>query len=314
MNDIQIIIYLIVGIAGLFLGAESLIRGASSVAIKLGISPLVVGLTVVAFATSSPELVVSIRAAIEGSGGIVVGNVVGSNICNIGLILGLTALIFPVSVKMQLIRREIPIMFFTSLLFVLFLLNNSVERLEGLILFAGIIIYMIYSYFAAKKDKDEKFEFDEVVPQPIKRISVSIILIIAGLVLLPLGADFFVTGAIDAATKLGFSEAVIGITIVAFGTSLPELATSIIAALKKENDIAIGNVVGSNIFNVLSIIGISSLIKPYKAEGITSVDLIVMLLFMALLLPLSRSGFKLKRWEGGLLLLGYVVYMIYLVR
>jgi len=317
MNEIQITLYIFGGSIGLFIGAEGLVRGASSLAIRLGISPLVVGLTIVAFATSSPELVVSINAAIEGNAGIVVGNVVGSNICNIALILGLAAMISPISVKSQVVKREIPIMIIVSLILLLVLIDDEISRVEGIFLVLGIILYIILSYKYSIKEKDNievMKEFEDSIPKSPYKIWQSLLLVLTGGLLLIFGSNLFVDGAIAIAQKFEVSQAVIGLTIVALGTSLPELATSIVASFKNENDIAIGNAVGSNIFNILSILGISSLIRPITDTGITTVDLSVMMFFTILILPLSRSEFTLRRWEGGLLFCGYLAYMIYLAK
>ena len=315
MNEIQIALYIIGGSIGLFIGAEGLVRGASSLAIRLGVSPLVVGLTVVAFATSSPELVVSIKAAIEGNPGIIVGNVVGSNICNIALILGVAAMISPMSVKTQVIKREIPIMIIVSVILLLILVDDTITRVEGVFLVIGIITYIIlgYKYSIKEKDNIEVIkEFEEIIPKSPYKIWKSLIFMIAGLGLLVLGSNLFVDGAVAIAEKFGVSQAVIGLTIVAFGTSLPELTTSIVASFKNENDIAIGNAVGSNVFNILSVLGISSLVRPIAGTGITMVDLSIMMFFTILILPLSRSKFTLRRGEGVLLFCGYIAYMIYL--
>jgi len=316
MNEIQIAIYIIGGSIGLFIGAEGLVRGASSLAIRLGISPLVVGLTVVAFATSSPEMVVSIKAAIEGNPGIVVGNVVGSNICNIALILGVAAMISPMSIKSQVIKREIPIMIIVSVILLLVLLDDTITRMEGVFLVIGIITYIIlgYKYSIKKMDNKEVIkEFEESIPKSPYKIWQSIIFILTGLALLVLGSNLFVDGAVAVAENFGVSQAVIGLTIIALGTSLPELTTSVVASFKNENDIAIGNAVGSNVFNILSILGVSSLVRPIADTGVTMVDLSIMMFFAILILPLSRSKFTLRRWEGTLLFCGYIAYMIYLV-
>jgi len=315
MNEIQIAIYIIGGSIGLFIGAEGLVRGASSLAIRLGISPLVVGLTVVAFATSSPEMVVSIKAAIEGNPGIVVGNVVGSNICNIALILGVAAMISPMSVKSQVIKREIPIMIIVSVILLLVLLDDTITRMEGVFLVIGIITYIILGYKYSIKEIDNKEvikEFEESIPKSPYKIWQSIIFILTGLALLVLGSNLFVDGAVAVAENFGVSQAVIGLTIIALGTSLPELTTSVVASFKNENDIAIGNAVGSNVFNILSILGVSSLVRPIADTGVTMVDLSIMMFFAILILPLSRSKFTLRRWEGTLLFCGYIAYMIYL--
>lgn len=315
MSDLQIVFYIIGGSIGLFAGADMLVRGSSSLALKLGISPLIVGLTVVAFATSSPELVVSIKAAIENNPGIVVGNVVGSNICNIALILGVAAMISPIHVKTQLIRREIPILIGVSFLLVLILWGDTISRLQGGVFVVGIIFYIVLGYRYALQEKTEESaikEFEDGIPKKPYKVWISITLVIAGLGLLVLGSNLFVNGAVSAAEKLGVSEAVIGLTIVALGTSLPELITSVVASLKNENDIAIGNAVGSNVFNILSILGISSLINPISNTGVTIVDLSVMMFFTIVILPVCWTKFTLRRWEGAFLFAGYIAYMIYL--
>jgi cation:H+ antiporter len=315
MNEFEITISIIGGIVGLFAGAESLVRGSSSLALRLGISPLVVGLTVVAFATSSPELVVSIKAALEGNPGIVVGNVVGSNICNIGLILGVAALISPIRIKTQLIKREIPIMILVGFILLLVLADDSISRLEGVLLILGITSYVIFSYLYARKDKviETSREFIEAIPKGKEKSAwISILLIVGGLGLLLGGAHIFVNGAVEVAVRLGVSQAIIGLSMVALGTSLPELMTSIVASFRNENDIAIGNAVGSNVFNVLSVLGFSSVISPISSSGVGYIDLTVMMLFMIVILPMSKSGFVLKRFEGAILLAGYFAYILYL--
>ena len=319
MSELQIILYILGGSAGLFIGAEGLVRGSSSLALRLGISPLVVGLTVVAFATSSPELIVSIKAAIEGNPGIVVGNVVGSNICNIALILGVAALISPMQIKTQVVRREIPILIIISFIFRLLfvLLDFTISRITGALFVIGIIAYIIFGYKYALNEKrslDLSKEFEENIPKTQHKIWQSVLLMIFGLGLLILGSNLFVDGAIAIAVNFGVSQAVIGLTIVALGTSLPELTTSIVASFKNENDIAIGNAVGSNVFNILSILGISSIINPISDSGVTLIDLSIMMFFTILILPLSKSKFTLRRWEGAILFGGYIAYIIYLAQ
>jgi len=315
MNEFEITISIIAGIIGLFAGAESLVRGSSSLALRMGISPLVVGLTVVAFATSSPELVVSIKAALEGNPGIVVGNVVGSNICNVGLILGVAALISPMRVKTQLVKREIPIMILVGFILLLVLANDSISRFEGVLLIIGIFAYVILSYLYARKDGviETSTEFIEGIPAgKAKSVWISLLLIVGGLGLLLGGAHIFVNGAVEVAVRLGVSQAIIGLSMVALGTSLPELITSIVASFRNENDIAIGNAVGSNVFNVLSVLGFSSVISPISTSGVGFIDLVIMMLFMIIILPMSKSGFVFKRFEGAILLAGYFTYILYL--
>jgi cation:H+ antiporter len=301
------------GLILLFIGAEGLIRGGSSLALRFGISPLVVGLTVIAFGTSSPELVVSLKAAMENNSGIAIGNVVGSNICNIALILGLSAVIKPMKVESQVIKQEIPIMVAVTILFIIFL-QNGIARIEGLILTIGIIAYTAYGVISSKKEQKKiKQEFEEGI-KPQKNIFLSLVFTIAGLAMLILGSNFFVNGAIAAAESFGVSQLIIGLTIVAIGTSLPELFTSVVASVKGNADIAIGNVIGSNIFNVLAIIGITALIAPMGDGGINLFDLGVLFLVSVLIWPLSFTGFTITRWEGAFLIAGYVAYMIYLMQ
>ena len=298
----------------LFIGAEGLIRGSSNLAIKIGITPLVVGLTVVAFGTSTPELVVSLKAALLGNSSISLGNVVGSNIANIALILGVAALIKPLDVHAKVIMREIPIMIGISLLLLLLLLDGELGFIDGLVFVSGIITYTFVNVWMARKERSPEVvkEFKEGLKSKLG-IPVSIVLMIAGLGLLILGANLFVQSAVAIAKMFNVSDAIIGLTIVAIGTSLPELITSIVAAYKKESDIAIGNVVGSNIFNILGILGITALIIPISSVGISYVDLGVMVFTAIILFPLSRSGFSISRAEGALLLLGYAGYIYYLI-
>ena len=299
----------------LFAGAEGLIRGSSSLALRVGITPLVVGLTVVAFGTSSPELVVSLKAALEGNGDISIGNVIGSNIANIALVLGVAALIRPLKVNTVVIRREIPLMIFISLIFVIFLINREISRIEGIIFFAGIILYSIVSVILARKEKSKEIEdeyIEGVAKKPLKTW-LAIPFIIFGLALLIYGANLFLEASIEVAKKIGMSQAVIGLTIVAIGTSLPELFTSAVASFKNETDIAIGNVVGSNVFNILLILGVTAMIIPVSAAGITMTDIIVMMVTAVIILPMTWTKFVLNRLEGAFLLTGYIIYMYYLL-
>lgn len=310
---LEIILSLIGGLVIMLVGAEGLVRGASALALKVGISPLVVGLTVVAFGTSSPELVVSVGSALEGNSDIAIGNVIGSNISNIALILGITALINPIKVNVQVIKREIPIMIAVTLIFLLMFLNLSLSRLEGALLFTGIIFYTSISYYLSKKEnKKVEQEFEKEIPAIKGRTTTSILFVVIGLACLAFGSKFFVDAAVEIAMLFNVSQVIIGLTIVAVGTSLPELITSIVASLKKEGDIAIGNVVGSNIFNLLSILGITAVILPIASEGIKLIDLGMFVLTAVIMLPLARTGFVLNRWEGALLIILYIVY-VYLI-
>jgi cation:H+ antiporter len=303
------------GLLLLSLGAESLVRGSAALAIRLGITPLVVGLTVVAFGTSSPEIVVSLESAFKGNSALALGNVIGSNISNVALILGLSALVRPLRVQAQIIRREIPLMIFASLLLCLLLLGEQLNRLEGLLLVAGSIAYTAFAYPSAKKSRDKQVqeEFAEALPQPKGKVWGHIALILVGLSLLILGANLLVGGAITIAESFGVSQVVIGLTIVAVGTSLPELATSIAAARKDEGDIVIGNVIGSNVLNILFVLGIAALIAPMHNDDLRPIDLAVMVGSAAVVFPLMRRGFQLTRWEGAVLLAGYAGYLFSLL-
>jgi cation:H+ antiporter len=306
------ILSILAGIVLLYLGAEGLVRGSASLAVRLGLTPLVIGLTVVSFGTSMPELVVSVDAALAGNSAIAVGNVVGSNIGNIALILGLSALISPTPVHARVIRIDMPIAMAVSLLFILLLRDHQISRIEGGLLVAGLIAYVVWSLRAARTEKpDVQEEFEEAVPEPTRSVALDVILIVGGLILLVLGARLLVGGAVVIAQFFGMSPALIGLTIVAIGTSLPELATSVVAALKGQGDIAVGNIVGSNIFNILGIAGIASLARPLQQGDISVLDLGVMFGLTLVLLPLMRSGFRISRLEGGLLFIGYIVYVVY---
>lgn len=299
----------------LFAGAEGLVRGSSSLALRIGIAPLVVGLIVVSLGTSSPEFVISLKAALENNGNISLGNVVGSNIANIALILGVAALIKPMKVQAQVVRREIPIMIFVSLMLVLFLIDHELNRTEGIIFSIGIIIYSVISVYLAKKENNKLIEeeFAEGISKKSLQTWLAVVFIIIGLGLLIVGANLFLEAAVEIAKIFGMSQAVIGLTIVAIGTSLPELVTSAVASIKNEADIAIGNAVGSNVFNILLILGITAIIIPINAEEISYIDLGVMLIAAVIILPLSRTGFVLNRWEGALLLTGYMFYLYHLI-
>lgn len=316
MNTVSSIVISVIGLlaGGLFLyfGAEGLIRGSSSVAIRRGITPLVVGLTIVAFGTSAPEFVVSVASAMRGNAGISFGNIVGSNICNIALILGIAALISPIKVNLKLIKTDIFVMIAVTLLLIIMILDDNLNRFDGAILFLGIILYTGYTLYMAKKEKRSTDE----IPADIKRKSwIDILFILGGLVILVVGANLFIEGAIKIAKILKVSDVIIGLTIVALGTSLPELATSVLAAIKKEADISIGNIVGSNIFNILCILGFTALISPLTLTGanqVNYVDMVVMILISIILLPLAWTKLEISRLEGVFLLLLYFGYIYYM--
>jgi len=310
----EILLFLVLGLIALFIGAEGLIRGSSTLALRIGITPLVVGLTVVAFGTSTPELVVSLKAALIGNSSISLGNVVGSNIANIALILGISAIIKPLDVNANVIRREIPIMIGLSILLIVLLIDGELSLVDGIIFVIGIISFTIVNVVIARKEKnaDVEKEFKDGLKTKLG-VSVSIIFIVGGLGLMILGANLFVTSSISIAKVIGVSDAIIGLTIVAIGTSLPELITSIVASYKNESDIAIGSVVGSNIFNILGILGITAIVMPLSSAGISYIDFGVMLLTGMILLPLSKTGLKITRLEGALLVIGYLGYLYYLL-
>jgi cation:H+ antiporter len=310
------ILYLLAGLVLLYFGAEGLVRGSSSLALRLGLSPLVVGLTVVAFGTSSPELVVSLRAALAGQGGISVGNVVGSNICNIGLILGLTALISPMVTSSRVVRIDIPVMLGLTAVTLVFLSNQTIGRTDGAILAAMLVGYIIFTIRLAHRSPDDTLaaDFGGAVHLSKRGLAIDLLFVVGGLLLLMLGARFFVDGAVTMARAFGWSDVVIGLTIIAIGTSLPELATSLVAALKKESDIAVGNIVGSNVFNLLGILGITALVTPLHAVGITITDLAVMAGFSVALWVFAYLGRRISRVEAALLLGAYVAYVSWLVR
>ena len=311
----QTTLILTLGLVLLYYGAEALVKGSSSMALRLGISPLLVGLTVVAFGTSSPELVVSLKAAYLGQGDISVGNIVGSNICNIGLILGFCAIVTPIAVSSQIIRFDLPIMIGATVLALFFLHGGILGPAQGIVLFLLLVAYVAFSILISKSRSGDALgsEFAEELKPSKKSLTFDIVMVAAGLAMLVLGARFLVDAAIEIARALGWSEAVIGLTIVAVGTSLPEFATSLVAAVRKEADIAVGNIVGSNIFNILGILGLSSILTPLSASGITTIDLVVMCVFAVILWMFCLSGKRITRAEGGLMLSAYAGYILYLV-
>lgn len=307
--------FLLLGFLLLYGGGEWLVRGASNLALRFGMSPFMVGMTIVAFATSAPELAVSLQAALSGVDDIAVGNVVGSNIANIGLILGICALLTPTVVRMRLIRIDLPWLIVASGLLTAFLYDGGLTRLGGVILLAGLAAFLIWNIRVGHPEQEEdevKREFEGIV-RPRVGASVDVLLIMGGLVALVAGGAAFVHGGVDLAEILGVPSAVIGLTVVAVGTSLPELATSIVAARRGDADIAVGNVVGSNFFNILAILGITATIQPLERGGITMLDMGVMMVFTAALLPLILVRRCIGRPEGAVLLAGYIAYVTWLV-
>ncbi|WP_218944171.1 calcium/sodium antiporter [Marinobacter changyiensis] len=306
--------YIAFALVLLFIGAEGLVRGSSSLALRAGLSRLMVGLTIVAFGTSSPELVVSVEAALSNQGDISVGNVVGSNIFNIAVILGITALVCPIPVHRQVIKVDAPVALGVALLLVLLLFNQTLSRFEGVLLFSGIVAYTWMSFILARREASPASADNEdiLAVTQSRHWGMDIAFILAGLAVLVVGSRLLVEHAVALAGSFGISEAVIGLTIVAAGTSMPELATSLVAAFRKQPDIAIGNIVGSNIFNVLGILGVASVISPMEAPGISALDYGVMIMFSVLLIPLLYTGRRLHRVEGGVLLALYFGYLFLL--
>ncbi|MEX0875925.1 MAG: calcium/sodium antiporter [Phycisphaerales bacterium] len=309
---------LIIGLVVLVGAAELFVRGASNLAARLGVSALVVGLTVVAFGTSAPELAVSLSAVANGTPDLAVGNAVGSNIFNVLFILGLTALIRPLIVAQKLVRIDVPIMIAAAGALWVMCLDGRLGRIEGGVLFAGIIAYVFFAVRSARRESAAvRAEYDEAsTAKPGKPIFVTLCLLVAGLVGIVLGARLFVRGATEIAASLGVSDLVIGLTIVAAGTSMPEVATSVVAALKGHRDIAVGNVVGSNIFNVLAILGVTGVASPGGLPVPASVlafDLPVMFAVSIACLPVLITGLGISRFEAGVLFVGYLAYTAYLV-
>lgn len=299
------------GLVLLAVGAEALVRGSTSIALRLGVTPLVIGLTIVAFGTGSPELFVSVEAAYRGDSGIALGNIVGSNISNIALILGMSSLVRPMRVHSKLIRREIPLMIAVTLILCVLLFDGVLSRLDGLLLTTGSIAYTTFAYLSAKRDRSRivKDEFDAGIRELGRPAWLDTTLVAVGFVALLIGAKLLLVGATVVATALGISQVVIGLSIVAIGTSLPELATSVVAAARGEADVAFGNVIGSNILNILCILGVAALIRPFDVQGLRPLDVGVLIGTAVLILPLMWRGSVLNRWEGGALLTGYFIYL-----
>lgn len=302
----------IAGIALLYYGADFLISGCVGIARKLHIPELVIGLTLVAFGTSAPEFVVSLNAVFAGKGDIAVGNIVGSNICNIALIVGLCAMISPLAVNKKLFKMDVPIMLAATVLLSLFLwFSSGVNRWQSATLLALMAGFIAWQCRSALKNREDAEALTADLDDGGKQHNIVVLLcfVAGGLAGLVFGAQLFVNGAVCAARLLKVPEAIIGLSIVAFGTSLPELATSLVASLKKEGDIAIGNVIGSNIFNILFILGIAPLIRPFEAPGIKLLDAGVMCGVTLLLIPFMRSKYTISRIEGGILFALYVAYI-----
>ena len=341
------IVLLVLGVIIVLKGADWLTDGAVNIATRFGVSQMVIGLTIVAMGTSMPEFCVSMVSALKGTPDLAVGNVVGSNTLNTLLIVGCSALVAPIMVKRSSVKRDIPFAVVASLLMLLFCLDGAIGRVDAAVLFAGFCLFMFVTLKYAKTTEEHAATVatsgaamataaaasTSVSETPVSQTSASeastsqpsapeasvasmlkaVVMLVVGLLCLIAGSNMFVDNASFVASSLGVSDAVIGLTIVAGGTSLPELATSMVSAKKGNSDIAIGNVIGSNVFNILMIIGITGLVKPMHIAGITTLDLIMMLASMLLMWFFCRTTYKVKRWEGAVLTIVYLAYLTWLI-
>lgn len=314
------VLLIVVGFVGLIVGAEMLVRGASRLASVVGVPPLIIGLTIVAYGTSAPEFAVSLKASLAGSPDIALGNVVGSNIFNILFILGASALITPLSVSRQLIRLDVPLMIFVSVLTWLLSVNGAIGRFEGFFLFAGVLTYTVFLIVKGRRETrgnsvPEQGQAGKPAESEKRVILKALAWVCLGLFAVVVGSRWLVSGAVDLARTLGVSELVIALTIVATGTSLPEVATSIVASLRGQRDIAVGNVVGSNVFNLLGVLGASALVSggvPISEQALKG-DIPVMVAATVACFPIFFTSVEISRWEGGIFLFYYLVYLVYLV-
>ncbi len=313
------VLMLVAGIGILYLGAEWLVRGAARMAAKLGVSSIVVGLTVVSFGTSAPELVVGILASLGGKGDLVLGNVLGSNLANIGLILGLTALVRPLDVAARVVWREVPLMILVTMAVYPLAWDHKLARVDGLAFVFMLAAYLIFVFRSVEAEAPEILgEYEEFVKasagSEMRVRPVDVGLVLAGSMALVAGGWAIIQGAVAVAEALGISQVTIGLTVVAVGTSLPELATSLVAALRNEADIAVGNVIGSNIFNVAGILGVAALLRPITvSQEVLTRDLPAVLLLSLIVFPLLRTGWRIRRWEGAVLLGSYIALMLWLL-
>lgn len=307
------VVLLVIGIVAVMKSAGWLTDGSVGIATRMGIPQLVIGLTIVAMGTSMPEFFVSLMSALGGKPGLAVGNVVGSNIFNASLIVGVAAMVAPIAILPDTVKRDIPFALVASVVLMMMCLDGNISRLDAVILFVLFIVFMYFTLLEAKKMRTDKSQEE----QPVKMsVGKSTVLIVSGLAGLIIGSEVFVDNASALAHTLGVSDAVIGLTIVACGTSLPELATSTVAASRGNSGIAIGNVLGSNVFNILMILGVTGMVSPMSVQGITFVDLSVMVIAMILLWLFSFSKYRIDRWEGAALtvfFIGYISYLLYQV-
>lgn len=304
-----------IGLVVLYFGADWLIRGAASLALRFGLRPLVVGLTVVALGTSMPEFVTNFIAATAGEDDLALGNILGSNIANIALILGLSAMVLPLNVSPPVLRKEYPILAAAMVGFYVLSRDGLIDRGDSILLVSGLVGLLVFLVYDARRENGIPVADPEAIATDILLPAWKKTLFIAGgIVMLTVGARLMVSGAVNIASALGVPSIVVGLTIVAIGTSLPELAASVMAAVRQETDMSVGNILGSNLLNVLFVVGSIGLIRPLRVEP-TSIDVHfpVMLLFTAALLPIARSRYQISRFEGALLTAGFLGYMIYLI-
>ena len=302
------IFLIIIGVTLVLFGADKLTEGASALARRMNVPEMVIGLTVVAAGTSAPELFVSMVSALKDTPDMAVGNVVGSNIMNSMLIVGCAAMVAPMIISRNTVRKDIPFAIGASVLLTLLSLDHTLGRIDGIVLLMGFIAFMVYTLVQARS-KAEETEAD----RKDRSIWLSALFVAGGLTGLVLGSNLFVDAASDVAYSLGISEGVVGLTVVAGGTSLPELATSVVAARKGQSAIAIGNVIGSNVFNILLILGLTATVSPLQIEGITTIDMAVMLISVTLVWLFSRTRYTVERWEGTVLVGGYLIYLGWLI-
>ena len=306
------IIWIVLGVVLVLRGADRLTEGASALARRMNIPEIIIGLTIVAAGTSAPELFVSLVSALKGTPDMAVGNVVGSNTMNCMLIVGCAAMVAPMTISRSTVRKDIPFAVGAAALLILLAFDNFLGRLDGIVLLAGFTAFMAYSFLEVRGEQEEvRGEQEEVRGEKSPLLSGFYVLL--GLALLVFGSNIFVDHASNLALALGVSEGVVGLTVVAGGTSLPELATSVVAARKGQSAIAIGNVIGSNVFNILLILGLTAAISPLAIEGITTLDMAVMFLSVALVWFFSRTRYTVERWEGAVLVLGYLAYLAWML-
>lgn len=302
------IVLIVIGVALVLSGADRLTEGASALARRMNVPEIIIGLTIVAAGTSAPELFVSMVSALKGTPDMAVGNVVGSNTMNAMLIVGCAAMVAPMTISRSTVKKDIPFAVGASVLLMLLSLNSFLGRWDGIVLLLGFACFMAYTLMQARKGAAEPAA--EVKPM---NPWLSALWVVAGLAMLVVGSNLFVDAASSVALSMGISEGVVGLTVVAGGTSLPELATSVVAARKGQSAIAIGNVIGSNVFNILMILGLTATISPLQIEGITTLDMAVMLVSVALVWLFSFTKFTVERWEGAMLVIGYLAYLSWLI-